>query len=660
MASFIMNKIPEAAWKSMGIELVNQVCNITYYDKTNGDKEQKRHPKREILNIITDFLQNNINLREANQDASFKAEFFKAVAESVKPPIAKMYENDLMAIRLMEGILKEYPYIFMNIINVVAQQTSDEVSEKKEPFITLFMKKITTYINVENEVSQTINIDTELSSPAPENHEKLHEIENEDISGVQDTLIATIKKYGYLKNADNIDYLNKVSNDEVIKHIDSLIDAIVTASEEKNKTEASTSALSAILNNNLNINPVASIVQGAVGNMPKEFVEKIFATLDTSDDKPYSEIKKDIYKTILSALRYHLERPEGRQMYLRQLEPILRNYAVKTLMNDDITVICIFQLIRDSPKINTLLKKTVEGAILTSALNFTNPSFQDMQRFRGGNGETNQDGSEQDASAQDAFEVNDNNNDGVPIAVPINSEVNDKKSEFPTASAPIAVPYAPDNYNESYNMSKIISAYEGTFAYAVYQLLDAEIKTIVKSDDPIAKIYKDLDQFRVPTLVKQNKNAIDYAKTMCSPGMMKKEMNRINTIKASAPPLPAPVNNGNTTIEASVATSTENNANVTEKSTLAPTVNNTYVTKEPAQTSTSTENNTYGTEKSTLAPTVNNTYVTKEPASIPTVKPKWAENLPTWITNQEGGKGGNTHKTYRKMTQKRHKYTRKT
>jgi len=238
MASFIMNKIPEAAWKSMGIELVNQVCNITYYDKTNGDKEQKRHPKREILNIITDFLQNNINLREANQDASFKAEFFKAVAESVKPPIAKMYENDLMAIRLMEGILKEYPYIFMNIINVVAQQTSDEVSEKKEPFITLFMKKITTYINVENEVSQTINIDTELSSPAPENHEKLHEIENEDISGVQDTLIATIKKYGYLKNADNIDYLNKVSNDEVIKHIDSLIDAIVTASEEKKQNRS--------------------------------------------------------------------------------------------------------------------------------------------------------------------------------------------------------------------------------------------------------------------------------------------------------------------------------------------------------------------------------------------------------------------------------------
>ena len=51
--SFILNNIPEAAWKSMGNEVVNQICNITYYDKTTGGKEDKRQPRREILNIIT-------------------------------------------------------------------------------------------------------------------------------------------------------------------------------------------------------------------------------------------------------------------------------------------------------------------------------------------------------------------------------------------------------------------------------------------------------------------------------------------------------------------------------------------------------------------------------------------------------------------------------
>ena len=143
MAS-IINNIPEAAWISMGNTVVNQVCNLTYYDKSNGDKELKRHPKREILTIITDFLQNNINLREANLDEKFKADFFTTIAEQMKPPIAKMYENDLMAIRFMEGILKEYPYIFMNIINVIAQQSADEltkVGSKKETFISIFMKK---------------------------------------------------------------------------------------------------------------------------------------------------------------------------------------------------------------------------------------------------------------------------------------------------------------------------------------------------------------------------------------------------------------------------------------------------------------------------------------------------------------------------------------
>ncbi len=649
MASFIMNKIPEAAWKSMGIELVNQVCNITYYDKTNGDDELKRHPKREILNIITDFLQNNINLREANVDESFKADFFKNIAENMKPPIAKMYENDLMAIRLMEAILKEYPYIFMNIINVIAQQTSDEASEKKEPFITLFMKKITTYTNVENEVSQNINKDTELSSPAPENHEKLYEIENEDISGVQDTLVTTIKKYGYLKNADNIDHLNKVSNDEVIKHIDSLIDTIVTTSEENNKTEAPTSALSTILNNNLNINPVAAIVKEAIGDMPKEFVEKIFATLEKSDAKQYSEIKKDIYKTILSALRYHLERPEGRQMYLRQLEPIVRNYAVKTLMNDDITVLCIFQLIRDSPKINTFLKKTVEMVYKNKNNNFTNPSFQDMRKFTGG-------------AMPNPFKVFREKTE------PFVNKVLGKKSVPLALNSPTPDSLAPDSpalIDEPYDISKIISEYKNTFAYDVYQLLDAEIQTVIKGNDPIAKMYNDLEQFNVPKLAKLNKNAIDYAKTMCSPGIMKKEIEQGKSSYRKTVENPAQtVENPAQTVEnpAQTVEPITGYATSEEMSGMPPALGDsatpTNVADAQKQAMSGVEDiMNQGKDKfSGLYKTATNVADTQN-LPMPSNAQNLANNAMSFFSPK---KGGNIHKTYRKMTQKRHKYTRKT
>ena len=516
MAS-IIDRIPEAAWTAMGNTLVNQVCNLTYYDKNNGDKDLKRHPKREMLNIITEFLQNNINLRDANADEKFKVEFFKNIADSINPCIAKMYENDLMAIRCMEGILNEYPYILMNIINIIAAKSSDEAdesTEKKESFITIFMRKITTYINVDNEISKNINKDTEPVSAENEDSEKLYEMENEDISGVQDTLVTNIKKYGFLKNADNIDHLKKVSNDEVIKHIDSLIDTIVSTDQEKENIEAANSPLAAFTQMMPDTNPLSVLIKEAVGDMPEQFVERVFATLEKSDAKQYSEIKEDIYKTILSALRYHLGKPEGRQIYLRQIEPIVRNYAVKSLINDDTTIICIFQLIRDSPKINKFIRKTVEIAYKNKNTNFTNPSFQDMRKFTGG-------------AMPNPFKVFRDKTEPfvnkvlgkTPVSAAPDSTAPD--SAAPDSTAPDSTA---DVIDEPYDMSKIISEYKNTFAYDVYQLLDTEIQSVIKGNDPIAKMYNDLEQFKVPKLAKLNKNAIDYAKTMCSPGIMKKEI----------------------------------------------------------------------------------------------------------------------------------------
>ena len=638
MAS-IINNIPEAAWISMGNTVVNQVCNLTYYDKSNGDKELKRHPKREILTIITDFLQNNINLREANLDEKFKADFFTTIAEQMKPPIAKMYENDLMAIRFMEGILKEYPYIFMNIINVIAQQSADEltkVGSKKETFISIFMKKITTYTNVDNEVSKNINKDTEPESSQTENEQKLYEMENEDISGVQDTLVTNIKKYGFLKNADNIDHLKKVSNDEVIKHIDSLIDTIVTSSEEQKKTEDANSPLSMLMNNNITMDPLAMVVKEAIGDMPKEFVERIFATLEKSDAKQYSEIKEDIYKTILSALRYHLEKPEGRQMYLRQIEPIVRNYAVKSLINDDTTIICIFQLIRDSPKINTFIRKTVDATYKKKNTNFANPSFQDMRKFTGG-------------AIRNPFKVFREKTE------PFVNKVFGK-TPAPDSTAPDSP--APDSYgiiNEPYDMSKIISEYKNTFAYDVYQLLETEIQTLIKSNDPIAKMYNDLDQFKVPKLAKINKNAIDYAKTMCSPGIMKKEIAQskptYKNISSSGNKEPA------TNVGESATNVKEPETNVASQTTGVNGLYKTANVKEP-------ETNVKEPETNVASQTtgLNGLYNTANVGDAAQAM----SAMPTNLANQAmsflnpSKKGGNIHKTYRRMIQKRHKYTRKT
>jgi len=614
MASFI----PESAWESMGKEVIRQICNIAYFD--NDKSPDERYPKREILNIITAFLEKNINLQEADLDEKCKLDFFKSMAENMRTPIAKLYENDMMAIRFMEGILHEYPHIFMNIMNMVAEQTEKQIeTDKSATFIDVFMQKITNYIKVENEISQTTNTTAvnEATAPTAKGETTIQEIET--IPNLQEIIIENIRKYGALQNSDNTEKFKKLTNEELIQHVDKLIEAIVKTNAD-NTTRPENSPLSTVSSMIPDMNPLKILAQETVGNMPKEFVDKVFETLETSDEKPYSEIKTEIYSTILSSLQYHLERPEGRQMYLRHLEPIIRHYTVQSLMNDDTTVICIFQMIRDSPKINSIIRKCAEEAYATKNHNFKTPSF--------------------------------------------------------STTSPA-----------THDMGKIIIAYQPTFAYHMYQSIDSEIKELIENNNPIAQIYKDLEQFKVPELVSIRKHTIDYAKTMCSPGMLQSEIKTDrktigknvdvsnqrsddnvyhdnlfrNSNKTVAETNPITQNtitgekNFYKTMDNVPTTLQKNRLDKDLENKLNKTMDNVPAALQKNRLDKDLENKLYKTMDNTTAALQKN-------VSGQDVKNKLYDTFSAInpVSENTTKTGGNIHKTYRKMTQKRHKYTRKT
>ena len=104
--------------------------------------------------------------------------------------------------------------------------------------------------------------------------------------------------------------------------------------------------------------------------------------------------------------------------------------------------------------------------------------------------------------------------EGEPVTPPEGEQVTTAASE------PVIVPI------NRFDKDAVVEAYKNTFAYDVYNLVNDEIQKIINGSDPIAQIYKDLDQFKVPELVKIKKNTIEYAQTMCSPGILKNKISK--------------------------------------------------------------------------------------------------------------------------------------
>ena len=105
--------------------------------------------------------------------------------------------------------------------------------------------------------------------------------------------------------------------------------------------------------------------------MTKDVIEKIFESFESTKNGrdasilEYKEIKHTLYDMVIDALRFHLSEPEGRQMYLRQLEPLMRFYCNQMIANEDLAAIQFFHLIQQSNKINALITQEMEKALVS-------------------------------------------------------------------------------------------------------------------------------------------------------------------------------------------------------------------------------------------------------------------------------------------------------
>jgi hypothetical protein len=507
-----LNMLPDKFLESMAKSLTDKICETVYLDTMAGGTkpEHSRHPQREILNIITRFLQQNIDRSVPEFDNEFKRNYINAFVEQMKEPMRKMYEDDYLCLQMAETLLTEYPHVFLNVINAFAKIVQNEPktggaentnTDAAKVFANKTMKLFLKYFentnisvpSVDETIAKQREVDIEaiakqfekknykvdgLLQEKSKQAEVQKEIDTKKLqsdgdkknakkpySFITEKLTGMLGGPGKTKGGGFAEMANAAKS-----KVEEMKQNIPKLAEESNKMMEQLKTSVPGLSSGMSELPGG--LSGISGGMTKDVIEKIFESFESTKNGrdasilEYKEIKHTLYDMVIDALRFHLNAPEGRQMYLRQLEPLMRFYCSQMIANEDLATIQFFHLIKGSNKINALITQEMEKVLVSG-----NMVFDHKQ------------------SSNPVFE------------------------------------------------NKIDEMYRGTFAYAVCENAKKKLGELITSVNPLEKIYKDLDMLKISEKIKNEKKAIDYTYTLCYDPKVKLDAPKPVTSKPTSGPV---------------------------------------------------------------------------------------------------------------------------
>ena len=493
----------------MAKSLTDKICETVYFDTMAGGTkpEHSRHPQREILNIITRFLQQNIDRSVPEFDNEFKRNYINTFTEQMKEPMRTMYEDDYLCLRMAETLLTEYPHVFLNVINAFAKIVHNEPkkggaedanTDIAKVFANKTMKLFLKYFENTNisvpSVDETIAKQREVDIDAIA---KQFEKTNYKVDGLlqeKSKQAEVQKEIDTQKSHSDGDKADAKAPYSFITEkitgmlgtekpqtggfdIKQMANTMKEGAENIPKLAGESTKLMEKLGASVPGLPAAGLpglpagIPGLSTSMTKDVIEKIFESFESTKNGrdasiiEYKEIKHTIYDTVMAALQFHLNEPEGRQMYLRQLEPLMRFYCNQMIANEDLATIQFFHLIKGSNKINALITQEMEKAFLSGNVVFDH-----------------------------------------------------KQSSNPVFA------------------NKIDEMYRGTFAYAVWENATKKLGELITSTNPLEKIYQDLDMLKISEKIKNEKKAIDYTYTLCYDPKVKMDAPKPVTSKPTSGP----------------------------------------------------------------------------------------------------------------------------
>ena len=115
-------------------------------------------------------------------------------------------------------------------------------------------------------------------------------------------------------------------------------------------------------------------------DLQEKIVEKVEKYFTTKTNGNLTEMREVFYKQIVDAITYHLQSPEGRQIFLRMIEPLILLFAQQFILTGEIEIITIIHLISHSNIIKQLLNEALFESI-SNPLNSNDITIRTVTAF---------------------------------------------------------------------------------------------------------------------------------------------------------------------------------------------------------------------------------------------------------------------------------------
>jgi hypothetical protein len=420
----LFNRVPNVFWINMAKTLMQEICDSIINDTTDPTKQ--RHTKAVILSVFENFLKNNLSAdRTSDLAKKFESEFLIFIIKNAKHPMENFFENDYMSLLVFKKLLDTDSSLFLDVLKTAIAKTKlngDDNSKNKAKKIIQFIKDQLNPIDLANDLAndsvpleksggtssmiQDINDAIQLLAeirPTIEKvqfdtlNKKLGDIRNYAVVSGGGTYVKDLQKVDSYDHTTGMPNIFPIPSPTVALNnsinVPKSSDIINTIQNKLNDNILSKTSINKISDQIPNIQtpnildsaeilkkvPVLQELQALgdinlpnPGDISTKIVGEIFNNFSPTKGKEYKEIREDIYKRFMDALNDHLRGPEGRQMYLRVLDPFLTKCIGEVINNGSVAMFTIIYLIS---KISTV-SKMVESVLATKFDKPTNPIEQ--------------------------------------------------------------------------------------------------------------------------------------------------------------------------------------------------------------------------------------------------------------------------------------------
>jgi hypothetical protein len=341
VAKKVIHYIPEPLYGSMGKQFMNIICETLYHDSD----ESERYPKKEILKIVEEHL---IKLLTDNED-QMKTVMNQVIMEETRKYIQPFLSRDYISLFMMQDIFSKHFDFTVGIIEK-AHLSIHEKNENPDQKVSAIIDQLTNPV-----------INTPESDNTEAHHDETRESEPTIVVASDDKNNTSIKIGGDAEST------TPPAGDKTAPADDKTAPADGKTAPADDKTAPADGI--AVPTDGTALPTDGTIPSGIptnVTNLPK---------IESPIDNPFEDLAKEsviIFKekmnthvkgeeindVIKNAVESHLSKPEGRQMFLRQLEPILRSYVIE-YTNKGKSLAMVFGHLCSIQQINTIIKNEI-------------------------------------------------------------------------------------------------------------------------------------------------------------------------------------------------------------------------------------------------------------------------------------------------------------